>query len=138
MQQEQPQQPSHDSLDRKIDALFASQPLQGDQVFNDRVLHAIQSDEKYTCSQPRLRPRLVRFALPLALPLAAAIAIAAILWPSITATQSASQPQSLLLGEANEILRLEASLSSLLNPETGNELLTTHLLSTLDAAAYSL
>ena len=127
---QQPQQPNHDSLDQEIDALLASQPLEGDKAFNDRVLQAIQTGEPQT----RTQPRIVRFALPLA----AAIAIAAILWPSITSMQSTPQQQSLLLGETSEILRLEASLTSLLNHETGNEFSTTNLLSTLDAAAYSL
>lgn len=135
---QQSQQPNHDSLDREIDALLASQPLEGDKAFNDRVLQAIQTSEPSINKHARLRPRIVRFALPLALPLAAAIAIAVILWPSIVTMQPTPQNQSLLLGETSDILLLESSLSNLLSPEINNAISTANLMSTLDAAAYSL
>ena len=123
---------SRDSLDRTIDDLLASCPVQPSDNFAARVLAA--ADElpaEKCCSSPA--GQLLRFALPIA----ALIAVAFTLVRFTLTKPTAVADLTLSAADAQEIFLLEEGLVGLtqLNDDS---LSAAHLLSTLDALTFEI
>lgn len=123
---------SRDPLDRKIDDLLASRPLQPSDDFAARVLAA--ADELPT-AKARTSPagQLLRFALPIA----ALIAVALTLAQLMPTKPNAVAAPALSIADAQEIFLLEEGLAGLTQLQDDN-LSSTDLLSTLDALTFDI
>ena len=123
---------SRDSLDRKIDDLLASRPLQPSDDFAARVLAA--ADELPT-AETRTNPvgQLLRFALPIAAVIAFALTLAQLMPSKPTAVAA----PALSAADAQEIFLLEEGLTGLTQLLDDN-LSSTDLLGTLDALTFEI
>lgn len=97
-----------DPLNRKIDDLLASRPLQPSSDFTQRVLAAADSLPTRK-ARPSHVSRLVRFALPAA----AAVVAACLLAQFIATTPAANNPSALSAADIQEIFLLEEGLSGI-------------------------
>jgi len=96
-----------DPLDRHIDALLSSRPIQPSEDFMDRVLSEIEQ------TTPSVRHRSMKWWIRSGMSLAAALACAFValqIWSPVRSSQSANALSPL---DAQEIFYLEESLSSL-------------------------
>jgi hypothetical protein len=122
---------SRDPLDRKIDALLASRPLQPGADFSARVLAAV--DTPPAQAKPGPIAKLLHFALPLA-----AVAAFAFTFAHLLRTQSGtSQAPSLTAADMQEIFLLQEGLSAFTQLQYDN-LNGDDLLSTLDALDFDI
>ena len=123
---------SRDPLDRQIDALLASRPLQPSADFSSRVLDATDA---FDAKQQKPRPvaQLLRFALPLA----AVIAVAFALAQQFTTSPVINNQPSLIASDMQEIFLLEEGLSALAQVEN-DDLASDNLLNTLDALYFDI
>ncbi len=99
---------SLDSLDRKIDELFASQPLKPSADFTNRVLAA--TDEFVAKKSPS---RTIRPWLRLALPIAALLVAALTLTQLLSTKPVASESSTLITIDLQEIFILEEGLTGI-------------------------
>ena len=99
---------SPDSLDRKIDELFASQPLKPSADFTNRVLAA--TDEFVAKKSPS---RTIRPWLRLALPIAALLVAALTLTQLLSTKPVASESSTLTTIDLQEIFMLEEGLTGI-------------------------
>ena len=99
---------SPDSLDRKIDELFASQPLKPSADFTNRVLAA--TDEFAAKKSPS---RTIRPWLRLALPIAALLVAALTLTQLLSTKPVASESSTLITIDLQEIFILEEGLTGI-------------------------
>ena len=99
---------SLDSLDRKIDELFASQPLKPSADFTNRVLAA--TDEFVAKKSPS---RTIRPWLRLALPIAALLVAALTLTQLLSTKPVASESSTLTTIDLQEIFILEEGLTGI-------------------------
>jgi len=123
---------SRDPLDRTIDDLLASRPLQPSPDFAARVLAAADA---LPAAKRHSSPvgQLLRFALPLA----ALIAVAFTLAQFIPSNPSAVLAPALSAADMQEIFLLEESLAGL-GQLQDEHFGSTHLLSTLDALTFDI
>lgn len=123
---------SRDPLDRKIDDLLASRPLQPSADFAARVLAAADELPKV---KARTSPvgQLLRFALPIA----ALIAVAFTLAQLMPTKPTAVAVPALSVADAQEIFLLEEGLTGL-NKLQEDSYSSTDLLSTLDALTFDI
>ncbi len=123
---------SRDPLDRTIDGLLASRPLQPSPDFAARVMAAA---EALPTAKRRSSPvgQLLRFALPIA----ALIAVAFTLAQFIPSKPSAVLAPALSAADMQEIFLLEEGLAGLGHLQQ-DHFGSTHLLSTLDALTFDI
>lgn len=123
---------SRDPLDRTIDDLLASRPLQPSDDFAARVLAAA---DELPAPKRHINPigQLLRFALPIA----ALIAVAFTLVQLIPTKPSAVAAPTLSTADAQEIFLLEEGLTGLTQLLDDN-LGSTDLLGTLDALTFEI
>lgn len=118
---------SRDPLDRKIDDLLASRPLQPSPDFTARVLAAAE-----TLPTPQIPQRRASTLLRFALPAAAAIAVIGLVTQFIVRAPASAPAAALSAADIQEIFLLEEGLSGL--AQLSDEHLSNHdLLNTLDA-----
>lgn len=124
---------SHDPLDATIDSLLSIQPLKAPDDLPERVLAAAQAPHE----QHRARQSFPTRNSPLlyALSMAAVLALAFILWPGMQTPENAP---SLSYDEAQEILRMEASLQALIPLQDDENFTANGLLATFETATYAL
>lgn len=124
---------SPDSLDATIDSLLSIQPLKAPDALPERVLAAAQaSQERHDARQSypsAKRPLLY------ALSLAAILTLSCILWPGM---QTPENSPNLSFDEAQEILRMEASLQALIPLQDDENFTTNGLLATFETATFAL
>ncbi len=114
-----------DPLDRKIDSLLSSQPLEASDDFTARVMAATKEDS--------IRGSSIRKIIPFALPIAAAITIAVTTWTQKQGTaQTAANVAPLSIADAEEIFLLEESLAALASSDDSGSS-PIGLLATLDS-----
>ncbi len=125
---------STDPLDATIDSLLRVQPLKAPDDLPERVLTAAQqaSHEQHDARQSY---PMGKRPLYCALPLAAVLALAFILWPGMQTPENAP---SLSYDEAQEILRMEASLQALIPLQDDENFTANGLLATFETATYAL
>lgn len=115
-----------DPLDKKLDALLASRPLQPSEDFAARVLKQADAAD---IPKPRSLGKLLGFALPIA----AAVLLGLTLLQLNTGTPPPEATSSeLTTSEAHEIFLLEESLTDLAALETA-DFQSQNMLATLDA-----
>ena len=120
-----------DPLDKKIDALLASRPLQASDDFTARVVAAAEQKSAQPAKLAK-RSKLGKL-IPFALPIAAAVAVAFTTWTQMQNTPNAMlEAAPLSMVEAEEIFLLEESLSALTSSDSSG-LGSGSLLATLDA-----
>ena len=124
---------SRDPLDRTIDDLLASRPLQPSDDFAARVLAA--ADELPVEEKTRTSPigQLLRFALPIAALIAVAFTLAQLMPTKPTAVAA----PALSAAEAQEIFLLEEGLTGLSQLQH-EQFSSTNLLNTLDALTFDI
>ena len=122
---------SRDPLDRKIDDLLASRPLQPSADFATRVLAAAELPAEKRRTGPV--GQLLRFALPIAALIAVAFTLAQLM-PTKPAPEAAS---ALSAADMQEIFLLEEGLTGLTQLQDDN-LSSFDLLSTLDALTFGI
>jgi hypothetical protein len=123
---------SRDPLDRTIDDLLASRPLQPSDDFAARVLAAA---DELPAAKRRTSPvgQLLRFALPIAALIAVAFTLAQFLPTKPTAVAA----PALSAADAQEIFLLEEGLTGL-TQLLDDTLSSTDLLGTLDALTFEI
>ena len=123
---------SRDPLDRTIDDLLASRPLQPSDDFAARVLAAA---DQLPVEKQRTSPvgQLLRFALPIAALIAVAFTLAQLMPTKPTAVAA----PALSAAEAQEIFLLEEGLTGLSQLQD-HHFGSTNLLSTLDALTFEI
>tara|TARA_B110000977_G_scaffold192066_1_gene265066 strand:+ start:781 stop:1176 length:396 start_codon:yes stop_codon:yes gene_type:complete len=124
---------SRDPLDRTIDDLLASRPLQPSDDFAARVLAA--ADELPVEEKTRTSPigQLLRFALPIAALIAVAFTLAQLMPTKPTAVAA----PALSAADAQEIFLLEEGLTGLSQLQH-EQFSSTNLLNTLDALTFDI
>lgn len=126
-------QHTDDSLDAAIDSLLSIKPLKAaDKLCEDVIATAKATPEARDSRQSYPFPSSPLFY---ALSLAAALALAVIIWPAM---QTPENEASLSYDEAQEILRMEASLQALLPLQEEENFTTNGLLVTFETATYTL
>lgn len=121
-----------DPLDRKIDDLLASRPLQPSPDFSARVLAAAE-----TLPTPQIPQRRASTLLRFALPAAAAIAVIGLVTQFIAPAPASAPAATLSAADIEEIFLLEEGLSGL--ALVSDDHLSNHdLLSTLDALYFDI
>ena len=121
-----------DPLNRKIDDLLASRPLQPSSDFTQRVLAAADSLPARK-ARPSHVSRLVRFALPAA----AAVAAACLLAQFIATSPAANNTSALSAADIQEIFLLEEGLSGIAQLQD-DQLSSNALLNTLDTLHFDI
>lgn len=124
---------STDPLDATIDSLLRVQPLKAPDDLPERVLAAAQAPHEQHDARQSFPIR--NSPLFYALPLAAALALAFILWPGM---QTPENVPSLSFEEAQEILRMEASLQALIPLQDDESFTANGLLATFETATFAL
>jgi len=123
---------SRDPLDRTIDDLLASRPLQPSSDFAARVLAAAEALPTAKC-----RRSPVRLMLGFALPIAALIAVAITLAQLIPSKSAATAATALSIADMQEIFLLEEGLTGLSQLQQ-DQFSSSNLLSTLDALTFDI
>ena len=125
---------SPDSLDATIDSLLSIQPLKAPDDLPERVLTAAQQASQEQHDARQSYPSANR-PLLYALSLAAILTLACILWPGM---QTPENSPNLGFDEAQEILRMEASLQALIPLQDDENFTTNGLLATFETATFAL
>ncbi|HBM86224.1 MAG TPA: hypothetical protein DD423_05510 [Opitutae bacterium] len=123
---------SRNPLDRKIDDLLASRPLQPSSDFTQRVLAAADD-----LPAPKARPSHISKLVHFALPAAAAIAAACLLVQFIATTPAVDHPSTLSAADIQEIFLLEEGLSGFTQLQD-DHLSSDALLNTLEALKFDI
>ncbi|CAI8270169.1 MAG: Uncharacterised protein [Opitutia bacterium UBA7350] len=123
--------PSNDPIDTTIDTLLRVQPLDSPNDMTERVLAAVQKPSQ--AQQSQYNPSTPWKPLAYILSLAAALALSLSLWFSI---QTPETKPELSLDQAQEIFRMEASLSAI-SPVLDDQFSAQGLLATLETANFT-
>ena len=126
-------QHTDDSLDATIDSLLSIKPLKAADKLCENVLATAKAAPEARDS--RQSYPFASSPLFYALSLAAVLALAIIIWPAMQAPENEA---SLSYDEAQEILRMEASLQALLPLQEDENFTTNGLLVTFETATYAL